>query len=148
MLQSREAVVNYMMPLGLHHQFAWGHHYGPEPWCSVPGARPDWLPSYYHKADKEGIGFDRSSKGSDAVSQYPDSLRQIYNDKATCPEIYLLWFHHVPWQHQMKSGRTLWGELCHAYDRGVRQVRGFQEVWDSVEPVSYTHLTLPTSDLV
>ena len=72
-----------------------GHHYGPEPWCSVPGARPDWLPSYYHKADKEGIGFDRSSKGSDAVSQYPDSLRQIYNDKATCPEIYLLWFHHV-----------------------------------------------------
>lgn len=93
MLQSREAVVNYMMPLGLHHQFAWGHHYGPEPWCSVPGARPDWLPSYYHKADKEGIGFDRSSKGSDAVSQYPDSLRQIYNDKATCPEIYLLWFH-------------------------------------------------------
>ena len=134
MLQSREAVVNYMMPLGLHHQFAWGHHYGPEPWCSVPGARPDWLPSYYHKADKEGIGFDRSSKGSDAVSQYPDSLRQIYNDKATCPEIYLLWFHHVPWQHQMKSGRTLWGELCHAYDRGVRQVRGFQEVWDSVEP--------------
>ena len=134
MLQSREAVVNYMMPLGLHHQFAWGHHYGPEPWCSVPGARPDWLPSYYHKADKEGIGFDRSSKGSDAVSQYPDSLRQIYNDKATCPEIYLLWFHHVPWHHQMKSGRTLWGELCHAYDRGVRQVRGFQEVWDSVEP--------------
>ena len=70
MLQSREAVVNYMMPLGLHHQFAWGHHYGPEPWCSVPGARPDWLPSYYHKADKEGIGFDRSSKGGDAVSQY------------------------------------------------------------------------------
>ena len=134
MLQSREAVVDYMMPLGLHHQFAWGHHYGPEPWCSVRGARPDWLPSYYHRADKEGIGFDRSSKGSDAVSQYPDSLRQIYNDKATCPEIYLLWFHHVPWQHQMKSGRTLWGELCHAYDRGVRQVRGFQEVWDSVEP--------------
>ena len=102
--------------------------------CALPISRPDWLPSYYHKADKEGIGFDRSSKGSDAVSQYPDSLRQIYNDKATCPEIYLLWFHHVPWHHQMKSGRTLWGELCHAYDRGVRQVRGFQEVWDSVEP--------------
>ena len=84
MLQSREAVVDYMMPLGLHHQFAWGHHYGPEPWCSVPGARPDWLPSYYHRADKEGIGFDRSSKGSNAVSQYPDSLRLIYNDKTTC----------------------------------------------------------------
>ena len=134
MLQSREAVVDYMMPLGLHHQFAWGHHYGPEPWCSVRGARPDWLPSYYHRADKEGIGFDRSSKGSNAVSQYPDSLRQIYNDKATCPEIYLLWFHHVPWQYRMRSGRTLWGELCHAYDRGVRQVRGFQEIWDSVEP--------------
>ena len=134
MLQSREAVVDYMMPLGLHHQFAWGHHYGPEPWCSVPGARPDWLPSYYHRADKEGIGFDRSSKGSNAVSQYPDSLRLIYNDKTTCPEVYLLWFHHVPWQYRMKSGRTLWGELCRAYDRGVRQVRGFQEIWDSVEP--------------
>lgn len=134
MLQSREAVVDYMMPLGLHHQFAWGHHYGPEPWCSVRGARPDWLPSYYHRADKEGIGFDRSSKGSNAVSQYPDSLRLIYNDKTTCPEVYLLWFHHVPWQYRMKSGRTLWGELCRAYDRGVRQVRGFQEIWDSVEP--------------
>ena len=134
MLQSREAVVDYMMPLGLHHQFAWGHHYGPEPWCSVPGARPDWLPSYYHRADKEGIGFDRSSKGSNAVSQYSDSLRLIYNDKTTCPEVYLLWFHHVPWQYRMKSGRTLWGELCRAYDRGVRQVRGFQEIWDSVEP--------------
>ena len=101
--QSREAVVDYMMPLGLHHQFAWGHHYGPEPWCSVRGARPDWLPSYYHRADKEGIGFDRSSKGSNAVSQYPDSLRLIYNDKTTCPEVYLLWFHHVPWQYRMKK---------------------------------------------
>ena len=134
MLQSREAVVDYMMPLGLHHQFAWGHHYGPEPWCSVPGARPDWLPSYYHRADKEGIGFDRSSKGSNAVSQYPDSLRLIYNDKTTCPEVYLLWFHHVPWQYRMKKRTYALGGSCAAYDRGVRQVRGFQEIWDSVEP--------------
>lgn len=134
MLQSREAVVDYMMPLGLHHQFAWGHHYGPEPWCKIPGARPDWLPSYYHKADKAGLGFDRSSKGSDAVSQYPDSLRRMYDDKGTCPEVYLLWFHHVPWQYRMKSGRTLWDELCHRYDKGVQQVRHFQKMWDRAEP--------------
>lgn len=134
MLQSREAVVNYMMPLGLHHQFAWGHHYGPEPWCAIPGARPDWLPSYYHKADKDGIGFDRSRRGSDAVSQYPDALCRLYDDLQTCPEAYLLWFHHVPWQHPMKSGRTLWEELCYAYDQGVKQVRRFQQVWDEAEP--------------
>lgn len=134
MLQSREAVVNYMMPLGLHHQFAWGHHYGPEPWCKVPGARADWLPSYYHKADKAGVGFDRSGTGSNAVSQYPDSLCRVYDDRVTCPEPYLLWFHHVPWQHRMKSGRTLWDELCYTYDKGVQQVRRFQQVWDRAEP--------------
>lgn len=113
MLESREAVVDYMMPLGLHHLFAWGHHYGPEPWCKVPGARPDWLPSYYHKADAQGIGFDRSSTGSNAVAQYPDSLARLYNNLATCPEEYLLWFHHVPWSHTMKSDRTL-GTNCAA----------------------------------
>lgn len=96
MLDSHEAVVNYMMPLGLHHIFAWGHHYGPEPWCSIPGARPDWLPSYYHRADKQGIGFDRSSKGSNAVAQYPETLAKQYDNIDTCPEEYLLWFHHCP----------------------------------------------------
>lgn len=133
MFDSHEAVVNYMMPLGLHHIFAWGHHYGPEPWCSIPGARPDWLPSYYHRADKQGIGFDRSSKGSNAVAQYPETLAKQYDNIDTCPEEYLLWFHHVPWSHRMKSGRSLWDELCHHYDNGVRQVRDFQKIWDAAE---------------
>lgn len=133
MLESREAVVDYMMPLGLHHLFAWGHHYGPEPWCDIPGARPDWMPSYYHKADKEGIGFDRSHTGSNATAQYPDSLCRLYDNLDTCPEEYLLWFHHVPWTHRMKSGRTLWDELCRHYDRGVQQVKEFQKIWDETE---------------
>lgn len=133
MLNSREAVVDYMMPLGLHHLFAWGHHYGPEPWCTIPGARPDWLPSYYHKADAQGIGFDRSSTGSNAVAQYPAQLAGLYDKLDTCPEEYILWFHHVPWKHQMKSGRSLWDELCYHYDRGVQQVRNFQKTWDKAE---------------
>ena len=134
MLDSREAVVNYMMPLGLHHLFAFGHHYGPEPWCDVDGARPDWLPSYYHKADKQGLGFDRSSTGSGATAQYPDSLAALYDDINTCPEEYILWFHHVPWTHKMKSGKTLWEELCYKYSEGVQQARGFQQTWDAVQP--------------
>lgn len=133
MLESREAVVDYMMPLGLHHLFAWGHHYGPEPWCSVDGARPDWLPSYYHKADAEGIGFDRSSKGSNATAQYPAELAAQYDNLSTCPDEYVLWFHHVPWTHRLQSGRTLWDELCHRYDNGVQQVKKFQKVWDQAE---------------
>lgn len=133
MLESREAVVNYMMPLGLHHLFAWGHHYGPEPWCHIPDARPDWLPSYYHRADAEGIGFNRSTEGSNATAQYCDSLGKLYDNPTTCPEEYLLWFHHLPWTHRMKSGRTLWEELCLHYDCGVRQVRNFQKTWDSME---------------
>lgn len=133
MLESREAVVNYMMPLGLHHLFAWGHHYGPEPWCDIPGARPDWMPSYYHKADKAGIGFDRSHTGSNATAQYPDPLCSLYDNISTCPDEYLLWFHHTPWQHVMHSGRTVWDELCYRYDRGVQQVRHFQKAWDLAE---------------
>lgn len=133
MLDSHEAVVDYMMPLGLHHIFAWGHHYGPEPWCSIPNARPDWLPSYYHRVDSNGIGFDRSSKGSNAVGQYPDTLADQYDHLTTCPEQYLLWFHHVPWTHSMKNGRTLWDELCYRYDHGVQQVRDFQKIWDKGE---------------
>lgn len=134
MNDSREAAVDYMMPLGLHHLFAWSHHYGPEPWCHISGARPDWLPSYYHKADEKGIGFDRSSSGSNAVAQYPDSLARLYDDAQTCPDHYLLWFHHLPWTFVMKSGRTLWDELCRHYDTGVQQVRQFQQVWDTAAP--------------
>ncbi len=131
MLQSREAIVDYMMPLGLHHLFAFGHHYGPEPWCAVPGARPDWLPSYYHKADAQGIGFDRSSTGSNATAQYHSPLCDTYDHVEACPENLILWFHHVPWTYQMKSGRTLWDELCYTYDRGVQQSRKFQQIWDA-----------------
>ena len=133
MLQSREAVVDYMMPMGLHHLFAWGHHYGPEPWCAIPGARPDWMPSYYHKADKTGIGFDRSSKGSNAVAQYPSSLATLYDNIDTCPEEYILWFHHVPWTYKMKNGTTLWESLCRHYDHGVQQTKSFQKTWDSIK---------------
>lgn len=134
MLTSREAVVDYMMPLGLHHIFAFGHHYGPEPWCDVPGARPDWLPKYYHRADRAGVGFDRSAAGSNAVAQYPDSLRALYGNMDSCPENLLLWFHHVPWTHRMRSGRTLWEELCAAYSRGVATVDGYAGVWQTAEP--------------
>ncbi len=133
-LTSREAVVDYMMPLGLHHLFAFGHHYGPEPWCEVEGARPDWLPVYYHRADNEGIGFDRSPTGSNATGQYPEGFREQLADINTCPEEFLLWFHHVPWTHTMKSGRSLWDELCHAYQRGVDKVATYQDVWKNARP--------------
>lgn len=134
MMESREAVVDYMMPLGLHHIFAWGHHYGPEPWCEVPGARADWLPSYYHQADKEGLGFDRSRSGSDAVSQYPDSLARVFDSLEQCPEEYLLWFHHVNWNQKLRSGRSLWDELCYKYQKGVDEVRAFQRIWKDMQP--------------
>lgn len=134
MMESREAVVDYMMPLGLHHIFAWGHHYGPEPWCEVPGARADWLPSYYHQADKVGLGFDRSRTGSDAVSQYPDSLARVFDSLEQCPEEYLLWFHHVNWNQKLRSGRSLWDELCYKYQKGVDEVRAFQRIWKDMQP--------------
>ncbi|MBQ5351094.1 MAG: alpha-glucuronidase, partial [Bacteroidaceae bacterium] len=133
MMDSREAVVNYMMPLGLHHLFAWTHHYGPEPWCEIPGARADWLPSYYHKASEDGIGFDRSSKGTNAVSQYHEPLSTQFDNVSTCPDEYLLWFHHLPWDYKMQNGETLWSALCHKYDKGVKQVRNYQVVWDGLE---------------
>ena len=133
MLESREAAVNYMMPLGLHHIFAFGHHYGPEPWCDVPEARADWLPKYYHNAQPDGVGFDRTSTGSKAVEQYFSPLREELDQTSTCSEKYLLWFHHVPWDYKMKDGRILWDELCYAYDRGVKQVREFQVIWDRAE---------------
>jgi len=122
-----------MMPMGLHHLFAWGHHYGPEPWCAVEGARPDWLPTYYHKADSLGLGFDRSTKGSNAVVQYSSPLSEQYNNIDSCPENLILWFHHVPWDYRMKNGHTMWDELCFTYDSGVQQVREFQKIWDKAE---------------
>lgn len=133
MLSSHETCVNYMMPLGLHHIFAWDHHYGPEPWCDIKGARPDWLPKYYHNADSVGLGFNRTETGSNAVSQYNPPFSNELNDIQQCPEKYLLWFHHVSWNHSMKSGRTLWDELCYKYDGGVQQVREYQKEWDKLE---------------
>ena len=134
MMSSREAAVDYMMPLGFHHIFAWTHHYGPEPWCDIPGARADWLPKYYHKADAEGVGFDRTRDGSGNVDQYHEPLASLYNSIETCPEELLLWFHHVPWTHVMSTGRSLWDEICHRYDRGVKKVREYQAVWEQARP--------------
>lgn len=130
MLSSRETAVNYSMPLGLHHIFAANHHYGPGPWYAPTGVRPDWTPPYYHQADTIGIGFNRTSSGSNAVSQYHQPLASQFEDLNVCPEIYLLWFHHLPWSYKMRSRRTLWDELCFRYDQGVQQVREYQKIWD------------------
>ncbi|MES2332557.1 MAG: alpha-glucuronidase [Bacteroidota bacterium] len=133
MLESREAAVNYMMPLGLHHQFSANDHYGPGAWWAPARTRSDWTPPYYNKAETAGIGFDRTKKGSDAVIQYHEPLASMFNDPHTCPENLLLWFHHVSWDFKMKSGRTLWQEMCYKYDKGVQQVRSFQKTWDKME---------------
>jgi len=130
MMESREAVVNYMTPLGLHHIMAYDHHYGPGPW--IDGGRPDWTSVYYHRADEDGIGFDRTGSGSNAVSQYPTPYREQIANLETCPEELLLWFHHVPWQYRMKSGRTLWDELCYLYNSGVEAVFQMQQTWDTL----------------
>lgn len=134
MLESREAAVNYMMPLGLHHIMSANGHYGPGPWWAPARTRADWTPPYYHQASTNGVGFDRTKTGSDAVSQYHEPLASQFNDPKTCPDIYLLWFHHLPWDFKMKSGRTLWDEMCDHYDKGVQQVRQFQKVWDKAQP--------------
>lgn len=133
MLDSHEAAVSYMMPLGLHHIFANEHHYGPEPWYHNPGMRADWTPPYYHRADNVGLGFDRTPSGSNNVSQYPDSLCRLYSDINTCPENLIAWFHHVPWNHRMHNGETFWQSLCHKYDEGLCQARRFLAAWDSLE---------------
>ena len=131
MMASREAVVDYEMPLGLHHLFG-GTHYGPMPWERL--GRPDWTPAYYHQADSAGIGFDRTRSGSGNVDQYNEPWASTLNDPETCPENLLLWFHHLPWDHPMKSGRTLWDEICLHYDRGIRTVDGFRETWKGLKP--------------
>ncbi|WP_043091029.1 alpha-glucuronidase family glycosyl hydrolase [Xanthomonas sp. SHU 166] len=131
MMSSREAAVNYMTPLGLHHLMARGHHYGPGPWVDG-GPRADWTAVYYHRADRNGIGFDRTTHGSNAVSQYAPDVAAVYGDPARVPESLLLWFHHVPWDHRMASGRPLWDELVGRYTQGVRQVQAMQATWDGL----------------
>ena len=130
LMASREAVVDYEMPLGLHHLFG-GTHYGPAPWERL--GRPDWTPAYYHKADSAGIGFDRTREGSDNVDQYNEPLASTYNDLETCPENLLLWFHHLPWDYRLASGRTLWDEICLHYDTGIKTVEGFRKTWKGLK---------------
>jgi len=134
MLESHEAVVNYMTPLGLHHLFWGGHHYGPAPWWDTE-KRDDWNPVYYHKADAFGIGFDRTKTGSNTVSQYHPPVRNQFSDLQRCPEKFLLWFHHVSWDHGMKSGRTLWDELAWHYQHGVDWVRSTRSTWITLRGV-------------
>jgi alpha-glucuronidase len=131
MLSSRQATVDYMTPLGLHHLMARGHHYGPGPWVSG-GGRADWTSVYYHRADANGIGFDRTASGSNAVSQYAPPVRDRFSSLKTVTDDYLLWFHHVPWDYRMASGRTLWDELTFRYCRGVDAVRVMQKTWQGV----------------
>ena len=134
MLRSREACVNYMMPLGLHHIFKFDHHYGPEPMGFKESYPIEWCPVYYHQADKQGIGFNRSTTGTSATQQYPEPYRSLYNDPATCPEEYLLWFHHIAWNQKMKSGRTLINELDYRYQQGVNEVIDFIGIWQQAKP--------------
>jgi alpha-glucuronidase len=132
LLGSRETVVNYSMPLGLTHIMAEGHHYGPGPWVDKLG-RADWTSVYYHKADTQGLGFDRTATGSNALAQYAPEWQKLWGNVDTCPENLLLWFHHVSWDHKMKSGRTLWDELCLRYQQGVDEVRTMQREWATLE---------------
>ena len=133
MLQSRESVVKYMTPFGLHHIMATNHHYGPGPWVNDL-ARPEWNPVYYHKADKNGIGFDRTATGSNALAQYSPEIAQYYGDLKTCPEEYLLWFHHLPWDYKMKNGKILWDNLGIKYQEGVNEVKNMITTWESAKP--------------
>lgn len=132
MLQSRENTVHYMTPLGLHHIMGDGHHYGPSPWSNRLG-RADWNPVYYHRADSAGIGFERTKAGSNALEQYAPEVQKIYEDPATCPDNYLLWFHHIPWSYRMKSGKTLWQELVDTYYAGVQAVRDMEKTWQRLQ---------------
>ncbi len=121
-----------MTPMGLHHLMDTGHHYGPGPWVSDL-SRPEWNPTYYHNADKDGIGFDRTSSGSNATSQYAPEIAKIFNDPETCPDKYLLWFHHLPWDYKLKNGVILWDALALRYQKGVDQVEEMINIWKQVK---------------
>lgn len=136
---SREAVVHYMTPMGLHHLFDTGHHYGPGPWVAEL-SRPEWNPVYYHQADSLGIGFNRTRSGSNALGQYAPEIAELYGDPKSCPQEYLLWFHHLPWDFRLKNGRTLWEGLALTYQRGVEEVQWMQQRWDAMKP--YVDATL------
>lgn len=139
MMRSRDDCVDYMMPLGLHHIFRFDHHYGPEPDGYKADYPLEWCPVYYHKADSTGVGFDRSTSGSGATAQYREPYRTRYDDLSTCPEEYLLWFHHVGWNYRMKNGQTLWHNLQAHYNQGVRAVDGYRPVWQSLKATEMAH---------
>lgn len=139
MLRSREACVDYMMPLGLHHIFKFDHHMGPEPDGFKADYPIEWCPVYYHRANRDSVGVDRSSTGTDATGQYREPFRSIYNDIKTCPEEYLLWFHRLPWTYRMRSGRTLWEELQNHYNHGVAEVDDFVNIWQQSKPYIDEH---------
>jgi alpha-glucuronidase len=135
MIKSREAVVDYMTPLGLAHMMASDHHYGPGPWVDDQPAAL-WNPTYYHRADTRGIGFDRTAAGSDAVAQYAPEIARCFADLRCVPDTYLLWFHHLPWTYRMRSGRSLWNELVAHYDRGVSAVTSMRRRWRALKPLT------------
>ena len=143
MMGSREACVNYMTPLGLHHIMQAGFHYGPQP-NYAKSSRLDWTSVYYHRADGVGLGFDRSSSGTNATSQYFTPWRERFDSVETCPEQYLLWFHHVRWDHKMQSGKTLWDELCYRYHTGVDYVKEMRRKWaimkKDIDPDIFSHV--------
>lgn len=132
MMASREITVKYMTPLGLHHIMGWNHHYGPAPWIKDK-PRADWTSVYYHQAEEKGIGFNRTPSGSNALEQYQPPVQQLYSDREKCDERYLLWFHHVEWDQRMRSGRTLWDELCHQYYQGADSAKWMQQQWNMLE---------------
>ena len=134
MLRSREACVDYMMPIGLHHIFAFDEHYGPEPDGYNPHVPYEWCPVYYHKANNDSIGFDRTHTGSNATAQYREPYCTLYDNINTCPERYLLWFHRVPWSYRLKSGRTVLEEMDYRYARGVKEVEDFIRIWNEAKP--------------
>ena len=136
MLRSREACVDYMMPIGLHHIFKFDHHMGPEPDGFIARYPIEWCPVYYHKADKQGVGFNRSTHdGTGATRQYREPYASLYDEPSTCPEQYLLWFHHLPWTYRMNSGRTIFEEMQYRYARGVKEVEDFMAIWQQAKPV-------------
>jgi len=137
MMKSREAVTDYMTPLGLHHLMGWSDHYGPQPWCAIEGARPDWMPTYYHKAADDGIGFNRSKTGTNCTAQYQPVLRNMFDNPMTCPKEFLLWFHHLPWDYYLMNGNTLWDEICEHYFRGAERVATFQKQWKTLSGKVY-----------
>ena len=136
MLRSREACVDYMMPIGLHHIFKFDHHMGPEPDGFIARYPIEWCPVYYHKADKQGVGFNRSTHdGTGATRQYREPYASLYDEPSTCPEQYLLWFHHLPWTYRMNSGRTIFEEMQYRYARGVKEVEDFMAIWQQAKPI-------------